>query len=57
MARPRDWVAHVNRPEMAAELYALRVSAQRGRPFGGEAWLRQMGKHFGRESTLRAHGC
>ncbi len=56
MARPRDWVAHVNRPEMAAELYALRVSAQHGRPFGTEAWLRQMANHFGMESTLRARG-
>jgi len=56
MVRPRDWVAHVNRPQKAAELEALRVSVQCGRPFGAEDWVRRMAKRFGMESTLRPRG-
>ena len=54
--QPRDWVARVNRPQMASELEALRVSVQRGRPFGEEGWVRRMAKRFGMESTLRPRG-
>jgi len=36
---PRDWVARVNRPQTASELEALRVSVQRGRPFGEDGWV------------------
>jgi len=54
--QPRDWVARVNRPQMAAELEALRTSVQRGRPFGDEGWVRRMAKRFGMESTLRPRG-
>ena len=45
--RPRDWVARVNRPQTAAELEALRVSVQRGRPFGEKSWVRHMAKYSG----------
>ncbi len=51
--RPRDWVARVNRPQGASELDALRLSVQRGRPFGDEGWVRRMVKRFAMESTLR----
>ena len=54
--RPRDWVARVNRPQTASELEALRLSVQRGRPFGEESWVRRMAKRFGMESTLRPCG-
>jgi len=54
--RPRDWAAWVNRPQTASELEALRVSVQRGRPFGDERWVRRMAKRFGMESTLRPRG-
>lgn len=54
--RPHDWVARVNRPQTAAELEALRVSVQRGRPFGDDGWVRRMAKRFGMESTLRPRG-
>lgn len=54
--RPRNWVARVNRPETGEELEALRLSVQRGRPFGEESWVRQMVKRFGMESTLRPRG-
>ncbi|MCC6965219.1 MAG: transposase [Nitrospira sp.] len=54
--RPRDWIARVNRPQTLSELEALRLSVQRGRPFGEEAWVRRMAKRFGMESTLRPRG-
>jgi putative transposase len=53
---PRNWVARVNRPETGEELDALRLSVQRGRPFGEEGWVRRMAKRFGMESTLRPRG-
>jgi putative transposase len=53
---PRDWLARVNRPQSASELESLRVSVQRGRPFGEEDWVRRMAKRFGMESTLRPRG-
>ena len=54
--RPRDWVARVNRPHTALELESLRLSVQRGRPFGEEAWVGRMAKRFGMESTVRPRG-
>ena len=54
--RPRDWLARVNRPQSLAELESLRLSVQRGRPFGKEVWVRRMAKRFGMESTLRPRG-
>jgi putative transposase len=56
MERPRDWLARVNRPQSASELESLRVSVQRGRPFGEEDWVRRMAKRFEMESTLRPRG-
>lgn len=54
--RPRDWLMRVNRPQSASDLEALRMSVQRGRPFGEEAWVKRMAKRFGMESTLRPRG-
>lgn len=54
--RPRNWVAQVNRPDAGEELETLRLSAQRGRPFGEEAWVNRIVKRFGLESTLRPRG-
>ena len=54
--RPREWVSYVNRPQATSELESLRVSVQRGRPFGAEAWVRRMATRFGMESTMRARG-
>jgi len=56
MAVPPGWVSYVNRAQAVAELEALRVSVQRGRPFGDERWVRRMAKRFGMESTLRSRG-
>jgi len=54
--RPRNWAARVNRPETGEELETLRISVQRGRPFGEEAWVKRMAKRFDMESTLRPRG-
>ncbi len=54
--RPRDWVARVNRPQSTSEIESLRLSVQRGRPFGEAEWVRRMAKRFGMESTLRPRG-
>ena len=56
MERPRDWEARVNRSETASELEALRLSVQRGRPFGADAWVRRIAKRFGMESMMRSRG-
>lgn len=47
--RPRQWVKRVNETERAAELEELRCSAQRGKPFGSEAWVVRIAKRLGLE--------
>ncbi|MBI4000619.1 MAG: transposase, partial [Nitrospira defluvii] len=54
--RPRDWVARTNRPQTRSEIETLRLSVQRGRPFGDDQWVQRMSKRFGLESTLRPRG-
>ncbi|MDH3504581.1 MAG: transposase [Nitrospirota bacterium] len=54
--QPRNWVRRVNQPETAGELEALRVSVNRGRPFGSETWVTRMAKRFDLESTMRSPG-
>jgi putative transposase len=56
VAPPGNWVARVNRPEMASELAALRLSVQQGRPFGAEPWVVRLAKRCGLESTMRSRG-
>ena len=38
------------------ELEELRLSAQRGRPFGSESWRKGIAAYLGSESTLRTRG-
>ena len=52
----QDWVAHVNHAEKALELEALRLSVQRGWPFGGQTWVRRMAKQTVMAATLRPRG-
>jgi len=54
--RPLDWLARVNRAQALTELEAVRISVQRGRPFGGEDWVRRLVTRFSLESTLRPRG-
>ncbi len=53
---PEDWSALVNRPQSQRELAALRRCVRRGRPFGGERWVRRFAAEFGLDSTLRPRG-
>lgn len=54
--RPRGWLRTVNTPISGAELDALRVCAQRGRPYGGSAWVEKMVAKYGLEATVRGPG-
>lgn len=54
--QPRDWMAQVNRLQSASAVETLRVSVQRGRPFGEDSWVRRMAKRCGMDSTLRPRG-
>jgi putative transposase len=56
IARPRNWIERVNRPENQAELDALRRSVNRGSPFGDNRWVERTAKRMGLESTLRPRG-
>lgn len=56
VARPRDWVAWVNRVETEKELEALRRCARRGQPFGSEPWAKRITRRFGLESLFRPRG-
>jgi REP-associated tyrosine transposase len=53
---PRDWVAHVNRPQTEAEVEALRRSVTRGAPYGSEEWQEKTAKRLGPVYTLRLRG-
>jgi putative transposase len=54
--RPRGWVEHVNRPETAAELRAVRDCVDRNRPYGPLAWQRGVAARLNLDSTLRPRG-
>lgn len=56
VAPPRKWTSHVDRPETPAELDALRLSVNRGRPFGDDPWQRRTATQLGLQSTLRPRG-
>ena len=56
VARPRQWVEHVNCPQSEAELNAIRTSVVRGQPFGSPSWIQETAKVLGLESTLRPRG-
>ena len=54
--RPGDWLVRVNRAESETELAALRLSVQRGRPFGTPDWQKKITKRLGLESAYRPTG-
>ena len=56
LPRPRSWLQYVNQPQSEAELKAIRLSVQRGQPYGGDAWARATAARLGLESTFRARG-
>jgi putative transposase len=54
--RPRQWLAHVNKPQSQAELDAIRHSVKRGTPYGGADWIGQTAVRLQLSHTLRPRG-
>jgi putative transposase len=55
--RPAKWAARVNARLTTKELDRVRVSIERGRPYGEEKWVRETVKDLGLEQTARPEGC
>jgi putative transposase len=56
VGRPKDWLRRVNTPLGAKELRRLRVSIERGRPYGEDAWVERTARELGLEHTIRPEG-
>jgi putative transposase len=56
VARPRQWLRHVNHPQPQAELAAVQTSVQRGRPFGSPLWQAMTAQQLGLASTFQPRG-
>jgi len=56
IARPRQWVAHVNRAQSEADMPALRSPVRKGTPFGGHRFVTQSAARLPLEHTLRPLG-
>ena len=54
--RPRQWLAHVNKPQSEQELEAIRHSVKRGTPYGSEDWVGQSAVRLQLSHTLRPRG-
>ncbi len=54
--RPSGWCNWVNEPQTRSEEQALRECVKRGRPYGGEAWVRQTAEALQLSLTLRPRG-
>jgi putative transposase len=54
--RGSDWLTVVNEPQTEAELARMRLSVERGRPFGSEVWTMEAAKTLRLEFTLRSPG-
>jgi hypothetical protein len=54
--RPANGTARVNARLTAKELDRVRVSIDRGRPYGEEKWVRETAKDLGLEQTGRPEG-
>jgi putative transposase len=54
--RPANWAARVNAPLTTKELDRVRVTIERGRPYGEEKWVRETVKDLGLEQIVRPEG-
>ena len=54
--RPANWTARVNAPLTAKELDRVRLSIERGRPYGGDEWVRRTVNELGLLHTVRPEG-
>ncbi len=53
---PADWIQWVNTPITAKELDRLKLTLERGRPFGSDRWVARTAKALKLEHTLRREG-
>jgi len=56
VALPDDYLAYVNTLPNDETLDTIRVSVNKGTPFGSERWIKTMVQKFGLENTLRGSG-
>ena len=54
--RPVDWTDCVNAPLSAKEFGRVRVSIERGRPFGEDEWVKRTASELRLEHTIRPEG-
>ena len=54
--RDEAWLRRVNEPLSDGDLHRLRISVERGQPFGEEAWTHDTARRLGLELTLRSRG-
>ncbi len=54
--RDQKWLERVNEPLSVSDLQRLRISVERGRPFGDESWTNRTAGRLGLQSTLRSRG-
>ena len=54
--RAANWLDFVNEPHTEAEVKRMRECIQRGRPFGGEPWVKETADLLGLEASLRPRG-
>ena len=54
--RPADWTKRVNEPLSAKELGRLRLSLERGRPYGSDDWVKRTASELRLEHTVRPEG-
>jgi putative transposase len=52
----REWLQHVNQPQTAGEIEAIRHSIRRGRPLGTAAWVEATAKQLGLQRSLQTPG-
>ena len=56
VALPERWIDYVNDPESDQDLFALRLSVTRGRPYGSEGWTLETAARLGITQSLRPRG-
>jgi putative transposase len=56
LPRNRGWVDHVNAPQTPGEVAALKLSIERGAPFGDGAWTERTIARLELETTVRPRG-
>jgi putative transposase len=54
--RPANWTARVNTPLAAKELNRVRLSIERGRPYGGDDWVIETANRLNLKHTIRPEG-